>query len=288
MAEQKRRFGCLSILALLFLIGVSINAINSNFGSQPTETQERIQDDEVALPDITFEGAIREYENINLKDFALANCTLFDDLDFEDANSVVEIISKLKKIDTSREAAEFLADNKVPASDYGTFWSAGFNDQINQLAFSVAQKVDRTKYSIEGSWGPILKDSLIENCEKGTAFSKMEEDFLTLKFEVNRVRTLYANMPWYPDGYQLFSTDIAYKFNKSRGCDYFDCWNIDVVTKYSCSSLYVEMNIYDRSDSIVGFTNDSARNVRAGEIVKLRLDDIYDGSSGRITEMRCL
>jgi len=231
MAEQKRRFGCLSIAALLFLIGVGVNAVNS-FRSAPGPSQEQVQETQTALPVITLDEAIKQYENSNLTDFAIANCTLFDTLDFEEASSV--------------------------------------------------------KYSIEGSWGQALKTTLIENCEKGTSFTEIEEKFLALKFEVNRVRTLYANLPWYPDGFELFDTNIAYKLAKGRGCDYFDCWNYDVVTKVSCSSLYVEMNMFDSSGAIIGFTNDSARNVSAGQVVKMRFDDPYgDATSGRITEMSC-
>ena len=277
----------MSIAALLFLIGVGVNAVNS-FRSAPGPSQEQVQETQTALPVITLDEAIKQYENSNLTDFAIANCTLFDTLDFEEASSVLNILPKLEDVGSSREAANFLADNDVPASDYGTFWAAGLNDKINQLAFSVAQKVDKTKYSIEGSWGQALKTTLIENCEKGTSFTEIEEKFLALKFEVNRVRTLYANLPWYPDGFELFDTNIAYKLAKGRGCDYFDCWNYDVVTKVSCSSLYVEMNMFESSGAIIGFTNDSARNVSAGQVVKMRFDDPYgDATSGRITEMSC-
>jgi len=287
LAEQKRKFGCLSIVALLFLIGVGVNAMNS-FRSAPAPSEEQVQETQAALPEITLDAAIQQYENSNLTDFALANCSLFDGLDFDEANSVIKILPKLENVGTSREASDFLADNDVPNSGYGSFWASGFNDKVNALASSVGQKVDKTKYSIEGSWGQVLKASLIENCDQGETFSKLESDFRTLENEVNRVRSLYANLPWYPDGYELHDSNIAYKFNKSRGCDYLACFNLDVVTKISCSSLYVEMNVLDGSGSIIGFTNDSARNVSAGQVVKLRLDIVEDNAStGQITEMSC-
>lgn len=81
---------------------------------------------------------------------------------------------------------------------------------------------------------------------------------------------------------------VATKFVLGRGCDYGSCWNYDIVTKRPCSLLYVEMNIFDSSDSLVDWTNSTARNVVAGEIVKVQMNTFEDAAeSGRITEITC-
>ncbi len=77
---------------------------------------------------------------------------------------------------------------------------------------------------------------------------------------------------------------------RGRSCEYSSayCWNVDVVSKASCSYLYLEFNVIDSSGAIVDYTNDAARNVGAGQVVKLSLTTFNDSAStGEITQLSC-
>lgn len=285
MPEQKQKFGCFSILLILIFIGVVVNAFR---GDEPQANPESSTPAtiESELPRLTLKEAVLEFEKSDLEAFAAKNCSILSEVDYEVADADLGKLQELQGVRNSREAAELMKAQKVPPSEYLTYWLSAYDQSLRRIIGALEDKAEG-KYRSYTSWPGDLEKAVIANCELGTKFSETRSALQTLGNEATRVRSLAASVPWYPEGFKAFSSEVAYKFVKSRGCDYYDCWNLDIVTQFSCSYLYVEMNIYDSSGSIVGFTNDSARNIRAGEIVKMRLDDIYDGSSGRLTEMSC-
>lgn len=285
MPEQKKKFGCLSIVVIIIFIGVVVNAFRADdpSASPDADTPVTIESE---LPRLTLKDAVLEFERTDLETFAAKNCSILNEVDYEVADADLGKLPNLQAVKNSREAADLMKVQKVPPTEYLTYWLSSYDQSLRRIISALEDKTEG-KYRSYTSWPEDLEKALIATCELGTKFSETRSALQTLGNEVARVRNLAASVPWYPEGFKAYSSEVAYKFVKSRGCDYYDCWNLDVITKFSCSYLYVEMNIYDNSESIVGFTNDSARNVRAGEIVKMRLDDLYDGSSGRITEMTC-
>ena len=63
---------------------------------------------------------------------------------------------------------------------------------------------------------------------------------------------------------------------------------MDVVTWIGCQNLYVEVNFLDSTNSVVDWSNDTARGLRAGDRVKLEFVSFDDSArSTRLVEISC-
>lgn len=94
-----------------------------------------------------------------------------------------------------------------------------------------------------------------------------------------------------PDGYTLYDTGIAYKWTTgtTKG-DCYDCTfsTVDIVTQSGCSELCVEANFLDADGNNVGWTNDTAKNVKPDAVAKLEFDS-YDANANttEIAKVSC-
>jgi hypothetical protein len=136
-------------------------------------------------------------------------------------------------------------------------------------------------------------DDVYARCSLTTAIGTLRASANTLDSRLQTIRLRATNLPWYPEGFEAFDGSTAYRFLKYGSeyrCTYSGayCWGVEVVTKSSCSNLYAELTILDGSGRNIGYTNDVASNVRAGERVVLIFDTYEDGADrGRISEMSC-
>lgn len=100
-----------------------------------------------------------------------------------------------------------------------------------------------------------------------------------------------------PEGYSLYPTGrgggVAVKWSKPTGseCTGYNvtCFAMDVVTEKGCPrSLYAAITILSKSDDNIGWTNDTAQGVEAGEKVRLVFDTYERGArSARVAEINC-
>ena len=66
------------------------------------------------------------------------------------------------------------------------------------------------------------------------------------------------------------------------------CWGVEVIAKYGCGSLYVELTVLDSGGSVVGMTNDTASGMLADEHAKLTFNSPEDGAQkARMSEINC-
>lgn len=98
---------------------------------------------------------------------------------------------------------------------------------------------------------------------------------------------------WQPAAFTLTDDrDVAYRWltDSEIDCDIADrCWGMFVVSKNGCSSLYVELSIIDDAGNNVGYTNDVASGVTAGQQAKLIFDNFENkGSKARLSKVSCL
>jgi len=100
-----------------------------------------------------------------------------------------------------------------------------------------------------------------------------------------------------PEGYSLERTsrgeNIGVAWSRpSRGeCRGYDvtCFAVDVVTEHGCPrSLYASITILSKTNDNIGWTNDTAQGVEAGEKVRLVFRTYERGAaSARLAEVSC-
>lgn len=105
--------------------------------------------------------------------------------------------------------------------------------------------------------------------------------------------TFEEPIDWYPEGFEYYDDDLAYKFVTFEGSDpcSSECsfWKVKVISQYGCpNGVYLEMNISDSSGTVIDWTNDSVPSLGANQSAVLNLityDDSAD--SGTITDLVC-
>lgn len=95
---------------------------------------------------------------------------------------------------------------------------------------------------------------------------------------------------WWPESFTgyFLDLDLAFKWADRSCSGNGACWHLDVVSRYSCDSLYAEISISDSSGNLVDWSNDSARGLMAGQVAELEFRSFEKGTlSGRIIELTC-
>ena len=94
-----------------------------------------------------------------------------------------------------------------------------------------------------------------------------------------------------PAGFTRFDAGTGYRWIEpvSGDCIADKCWAMEVVTRAGCpNSLYVELSLVDSSGTAVGYTNDVAGVVAAGQKARLTFDSFEPSAhEARLTELTC-
>jgi hypothetical protein len=102
------------------------------------------------------------------------------------------------------------------------------------------------------------------------------------------LRTI-GDTSWLPAGFTKFALNpyLAYKKN-SQSCSYGSCLTFDLVSSKYCSSIYIAGNLM-KNNVVYDFSNDSARGINPGEIVRMKLQYTHEvsGTSIHFTDATC-
>ena len=149
---------------------------------------------------------------------------------------------------------------------------------------------DSNRASLQKRWKVDYSTDVSQRC----AFTEKRRDAVNslTKYDdaVSAARSVIQNVPWFPKGFKEFSDEVAYKWSKRKDRCFSRCsyWAVDVITKRGCDNLYVQLSILDSGGNNIGWTNDTATSVKAGQIAKLMLTTYESGvASGSIDEIRC-
>ena len=201
-----------------------------------------------------------------------------------------DLTTRSKKISDARKALSFVSTNSVVATELMKKYESDLDGKVSIGLNSVYSNSERDELSSEtqlASWKSQWKESILTNCNLLAENTKTETYLQNLDSEFKRIVILAGSVPWYPEGFSEFDENTAYKYNKG-GCDYFDCYNVSIVTKTGCSQIYAEMTLMDNSGANVGFTNDTATATQPLQVVKMRFDVIEDSAdTGRLTQVSC-
>lgn len=225
-----------------------------------------------------------------------------------DANAFVQSLCKPLEQDIndmSDLVGERLALSEEPSKD--SYASAEFLEEIsweNDESYTITVRARQTEIAFnlltESAAAAPKVEQLVEllreawtTCEIETTIDELLNSAKTLDARLKTVKTRAQNLPWYPQGFDSFDGNVAYRFLKYGSeykCSYSGayCWGVEIVTKTGCNNLYAELTIFDSSDRNIGWTNDTATNVLPREKVVLIFDSYEDGAdTGRLSEVSC-
>lgn len=97
---------------------------------------------------------------------------------------------------------------------------------------------------------------------------------------------------WWPSGFSATADPaVAYRWlaKNEFTCSLDSCWGMEAIARDGCpASLYVEVSVSDSSGAAVGYSNDTAGAVRAGQHAKLVFENTEStGRTARLTNVTC-
>lgn len=191
--------------------------------------------------------------------------------------------------------SEAVADNPYRGQEFLNANSWTYSRQEETLTFELEQIVGvelASGTSIKPTRNmqiAFLSDSII-TCELTSSFNEVIKSSSDLDTLISNIRVRAKNLPWYPEGFSQYNSEIAYRAadKGSYSCSFSRCIVYFFITKKACPSFYVEVTAYDDTGTNVGWTNDTAQGVKAGVQVKLKFDLFEDSASTvEISDVSC-
>jgi len=96
--------------------------------------------------------------------------------------------------------------------------------------------------------------------------------------------------PKVPKGYRDAGNGLAYRWaKKPLSCDYYtSCVTLVLYAMEPCNDIYVEANLLNRNDAVIGYTNALVQRLERGQIAKVKLSSYLDGvETFSLTEIKC-
>jgi hypothetical protein len=158
--------------------------------------------------------------------------------------------------------------------------------------FTIAGMTESKATAVEALFSRQIGEDLFDLCEIATAKAELDSKTSRLRAIRILVQSRASIVPWYPREYSEFEPGLAYRWLSSGqfSCSYSSgsCWGMSVTSKTGCTSLYVEITIFDSADNNIGYTNDTTSGLQPGEKAKLTFDSFEDGAkSARVTKISC-
>ena len=168
----------------------------------------------------------------------------------------------LEEITDPRQALVVSQDGDFPSNPYASGYRDGVEaEAVTPLAllFRASERDDIAPADQIQRWESEWVDYALSACNVLGQYETNLQILVAADRSVDRIATMAANAPWYPEGFSEYSTDLAYRWSTNEGgwpCSGCSFWKITVVTKDGCpSGLYGEINI-SQGGSVVDWTND--------------------------------
>ena len=227
-------------------------------------------------------------------------CEKIGELVYGDAEKWEKVTADFKGVTEPRKAASLLdsvrnKSGELRESEIEVFQET-FYSTVDENLEEIYQVSDRDELAPSVQlqrWNSEWRNLVDAACpSEFEAFNESYGSLQASKREFSRVTTLASQVPWYPDGFSEYGTNLAFKWTSREGswpCTGCSFWKLTVVTKLGCpNSLYGEMNI-TRGGAVVDWTNDRIASLRAGEKAVLTFIEYpyNSNNSGRLTELTC-
>ena len=203
-------------------------------------------------------------------------------------------LKELKELDGPYESVDFVAEHSwvavASAQNPNGLLEDAVDEQLESFLLTSDspdwEKMSLSNRALFGRLSGELRRAVLSNCGLTEEFANVAGLALAAQTTVKQA----ANAPWYPDDFNLYygDTNVAWKWVKGRSCTYSSasCWHMDLMTRAGADYVYVEISIEDSSGSYVDYSNDTARNLRPGQVAKLEFSSFSRGPlSGQIAEI---
>lgn len=302
--KPRKKSGCFSIaltvIALLLVVSV-FNGIARNFGQSPEESPSATTSGETfsTKPSGPKPESLLEALGLSEEQYLQGLATVCPSIELTIQNSALATktasrITDLKKVSdpyeaerfvTEREWAKALAASATPAEIEAEI-SDSLNLKLVESKFEGAAQLEVNYPPLHNAYLSEFTKDVLDTC----GLAETVENLNVLSAQAERVVSLAENVPWYPKGFRAHSDGLtAWKW-ADRSCSYYSgsCSHMDVVSSLGCSSLYVEVNFLDSSDSVVDWSNDTAKSLSPGQIAKLEFVSFDESvTSSQLGEISC-
>ena len=307
MARERKRIGCLGIVGVILAVGFMGSLFNSEDAevaesnspspsrtqsSQPAETP--TEQPKPAAPETFLEAGQLDAESLAIA--ASEICSPIEDVLTdselgEKTNSRAEILAG---ITDSYDADDYVKDNSWVRplvtvellEDLSAITIPAFDEVLEKSAFNGASELESNYPGTYQKHASDFEEAVLDECGLAETFSLQRD----LARQATRVVSLANNVPWYPKGFTEYEDGLTAWDWADRSCSYSSgrCSHMDVVSWIGCQNLYVEVNFLDSTNSVVDWSNDTARGLRAGDRAKLEFVSFDDSvRSTRLVEISC-
>jgi hypothetical protein len=280
------------VVAGLAIVGLVSNATGR--GDSEGTGPETSSDNEIA-PDIEW-PSLNDIAGGSAEDLTFPNACVALEENLSNSEIYADSADKLVElnaIEGAHEAFDFVEENSWVSSVAGQSPLSVLDDVVaNELKSLLSSSYVENASLVLNKNIPLynimktqLKPLVQANCDPDGVYDELAAFSLSAK----NTLTLADSVPWYPAEFNAYPGDptVAYRW-ADRGCSYSSgtCWTMDLITKAGADYVYVEISIEDSSGSYVDYSNDTARNLRAGQIAKLEFVSFNSGArTGRISEI---
>jgi hypothetical protein len=101
--------------------------------------------------------------------------------------------------------------------------------------------------------------------------------------------TQESTVEWLPEGFTAYGSDVGWRWADST-CTLSTarCTHMEVLSRDGCSSLYVEVNFVDSSETVLDWSNDTARALQPLQMALLEFSTFEDSASASsVAEINC-
>lgn len=105
---------------------------------------------------------------------------------------------------------------------------------------------------------------------------------------VNERQSNAGDTSWIPKGFEKYDDNFAIRWgNVGTTTDFWSYANIQVISRSSCSNLYVEMTELGENKTNIGYTNATTAGLKSGETADLNLRSAKTVEAYRISKISC-
>jgi hypothetical protein len=275
----------------LAIVLISILAIGLGFGG--TEVYE--QWNEARLERLAQETLVEAFGSDVLKRSVTSCSRIADVVENIPEQQIAAYAESLEGITDPRQALAISQGGDFPSRPYTPGYRESVETEVMRGLTTLFRESERDDIAPAAQivrWESEWTDFALSYCGARDQYQSNIQILVAADRSIDRIATMAANAPWYPEGFSEYSANLAYRWSTNEGgwpCNNCSFWKMTVLTKTGCTSgLYGEINIL-RGNSVVDWTNDLIAYLGPGETAVLTYKRYPYSSTltGQLVQLSC-